>query len=93
MAEGTRMRSMDKKLDPYDELLLELRNGQQNLTATQHGIQGTLYLLLEHINVMERANHSAALVGIADQLGDSPFGVIHRRLSPTFRIVVLWVIG
>ncbi|WMV37704.1 hypothetical protein MTR67_031089, partial [Solanum verrucosum] len=27
------------------------------------------------------------------QLGDSPFGVILRRLAPAFSIVVLWVIG
>uniref|UniRef100_M1DNF2 Uncharacterized protein n=1 Tax=Solanum tuberosum TaxID=4113 RepID=M1DNF2_SOLTU len=33
------------------------------------------------------------LVGIADQLGDSPFGVVHRRLAPALSIVVLWVIG
>uniref|UniRef100_M1DRX9 Uncharacterized protein n=1 Tax=Solanum tuberosum TaxID=4113 RepID=M1DRX9_SOLTU len=38
-------------------------------------------------------NHSASLVGIADQLGDSPFGVVHRYLAPAFSIVVLWVIG
>uniref|UniRef100_M1DHJ6 Uncharacterized protein n=1 Tax=Solanum tuberosum TaxID=4113 RepID=M1DHJ6_SOLTU len=34
-----------------------------------------------------------SLVGIADQLGNSPFGVVHRRLAPSFSIVVLWVIG
>uniref|UniRef100_M1DLX1 Uncharacterized protein n=1 Tax=Solanum tuberosum TaxID=4113 RepID=M1DLX1_SOLTU len=39
------------------------------------------------------ADHSALLVGIANQLGDSPFGVAHRRLTPAFSIVVLWVIG
>uniref|UniRef100_M1DIC4 Uncharacterized protein n=1 Tax=Solanum tuberosum TaxID=4113 RepID=M1DIC4_SOLTU len=39
------------------------------------------------------ADHSASLVGIADQLGDSPFGVVHRRLAPAFNIVMLWVIG
>ncbi|WMV45581.1 hypothetical protein MTR67_038966 [Solanum verrucosum] len=38
------------------------------------------------------ADHSASLVRIADQLGDSPFGVVHRRLAPAFSIVVLWVI-
>ncbi|WMV58715.1 hypothetical protein MTR67_052100, partial [Solanum verrucosum] len=38
-------------------------------------------------------DHSASLVGIADQLGDSPFGVVHRRLAPTLNIIVLWVIG
>uniref|UniRef100_M1DJ70 Gag-pol polyprotein n=1 Tax=Solanum tuberosum TaxID=4113 RepID=M1DJ70_SOLTU len=39
------------------------------------------------------ADHSASLVEIADLLGDSPFGVVHRRLAPAFTIVVLWVIG
>ncbi|WMV30000.1 hypothetical protein MTR67_023385, partial [Solanum verrucosum] len=38
------------------------------------------------------ADHSASLVGIADQLGDSPFGVVHHRLAPALSIVVLWVI-
>ncbi|WMV20028.1 hypothetical protein MTR67_013413 [Solanum verrucosum] len=41
----------------------------------------------------QNADHSALLVGIADQLDDSPFGVVHRRLAPAFNIVVLWVIG
>uniref|UniRef100_M1DX02 O-glucosyltransferase 3 n=1 Tax=Solanum tuberosum TaxID=4113 RepID=M1DX02_SOLTU len=40
----------------------------------------------------ENADHSVSLVGIADQLGDSPFGLIYRRLAPTFSIIVLWVI-
>ncbi|WMV49713.1 hypothetical protein MTR67_043098, partial [Solanum verrucosum] len=39
------------------------------------------------------ADHSTTLVGIVDLLGDSPFGVVHRRLAPSFGIVVLWVIG
>uniref|UniRef100_M1DYX7 Uncharacterized protein n=1 Tax=Solanum tuberosum TaxID=4113 RepID=M1DYX7_SOLTU len=39
------------------------------------------------------ADHSASLVGIADQLGDSPVGVLHRCVAPSFSIVVLWVIG
>uniref|UniRef100_M1D9Y0 Uncharacterized protein n=1 Tax=Solanum tuberosum TaxID=4113 RepID=M1D9Y0_SOLTU len=38
-------------------------------------------------------DHSASLVRIADQLGDSPFGVVHRRLAPALNIVVVWVIG
>uniref|UniRef100_M0ZXX1 Uncharacterized protein n=1 Tax=Solanum tuberosum TaxID=4113 RepID=M0ZXX1_SOLTU len=37
-------------------------------------------------------DYSASLVGIADQLGDLPFGIVHRRLAPAFNIVVLWVI-
>uniref|UniRef100_M1DCE5 Uncharacterized protein n=1 Tax=Solanum tuberosum TaxID=4113 RepID=M1DCE5_SOLTU len=45
------------------------------------------------VNVEEMADHSASLVGIAIQLGNSPFGVVHRRLAPSFTIVVLWVIG
>ncbi|KAG5631768.1 hypothetical protein H5410_003485, partial [Solanum commersonii] len=32
-------------------------------------------------------DHSASLVGISDQLGDSPFGVVHHRLTPTLNIV------
>uniref|UniRef100_A0A0V0GLM6 Putative ovule protein n=1 Tax=Solanum chacoense TaxID=4108 RepID=A0A0V0GLM6_SOLCH len=40
-----------------------------------------------------KRDHSASLVGIADQLSDLPFGVVHRRIAPTFSIVVLWVIG
>uniref|UniRef100_M1DK65 Uncharacterized protein n=1 Tax=Solanum tuberosum TaxID=4113 RepID=M1DK65_SOLTU len=39
------------------------------------------------------ADHLVSLVGITNQLGNSPFGVIHRRLAPAFSIVVLWVIG
>uniref|UniRef100_M1DKC3 Uncharacterized protein n=1 Tax=Solanum tuberosum TaxID=4113 RepID=M1DKC3_SOLTU len=39
------------------------------------------------------ADHSASLVGIADQVDDSPFGVFHHRLAPAFSIVMLWVIG
>ncbi|KAG5577049.1 hypothetical protein H5410_057183 [Solanum commersonii] len=38
-------------------------------------------------------DHSVSLVEIADQLGDSPVGVVHRRLAPAFNIVMLWVIG
>ncbi|WMV58257.1 hypothetical protein MTR67_051642, partial [Solanum verrucosum] len=39
------------------------------------------------------ADRSASLVRITDQLGDSPFGVVHRHLAPAFSLVVLWVIG
>ncbi|WMV24684.1 hypothetical protein MTR67_018069, partial [Solanum verrucosum] len=39
------------------------------------------------------ADLSARLVGITDLLGDSPFGVVHRRLALAFSIVVLYVIG
>ncbi|WMV49556.1 hypothetical protein MTR67_042941 [Solanum verrucosum] len=38
-------------------------------------------------------DHLASLVRIADQLGDSPFGLVHRCLAPAFSIVVLEVIG
>ncbi|KAG5631071.1 hypothetical protein H5410_002788 [Solanum commersonii] len=38
------------------------------------------------------ADHSVSVVRIIDQLGDYPFGVVHRRLAPAFNIVVLWVI-
>ncbi|WMV18550.1 hypothetical protein MTR67_011935, partial [Solanum verrucosum] len=39
------------------------------------------------------ADRSVLLVGIVDQLSDSPFGVVHRYLIATFCIVVLWAIG
>ncbi|KAG5632219.1 hypothetical protein H5410_003936 [Solanum commersonii] len=29
-------------------------------------------------------DHSGSLVRIVDQLGDSPFGLVHRRLAPSF---------
>uniref|UniRef100_M1DCZ8 Uncharacterized protein n=1 Tax=Solanum tuberosum TaxID=4113 RepID=M1DCZ8_SOLTU len=44
------------------------------------------------LNICAAADHSASFVGITDQLGDSPFGVVHSRLIPAFSIVVLWVI-
>ncbi|KAH0743223.1 hypothetical protein KY290_031216 [Solanum tuberosum] len=47
----------------------------------------------EGLIICVAADRSASLVGIADQLGDSPFGVVHRRIAPTFSIVVLLVIG
>ncbi|WMV32793.1 hypothetical protein MTR67_026178, partial [Solanum verrucosum] len=34
------------------------------------------------------ADNSASLVGITDQLGDLPFGLVHRRLALAFSIVV-----
>ncbi|WMV55444.1 hypothetical protein MTR67_048829 [Solanum verrucosum] len=45
------------------------------------------------IEICAATDHSVSFVEIANQLGDSHFGVVHRRLAPTFRIVVLWVIG
>ncbi|KAG5580573.1 hypothetical protein H5410_051200 [Solanum commersonii] len=46
-----------------------------------------------HLNpITLSTNHSASLVEITDQLGDSPFGVVHRCLAPAFSIVILWVI-
>uniref|UniRef100_M1DIU8 Uncharacterized protein n=1 Tax=Solanum tuberosum TaxID=4113 RepID=M1DIU8_SOLTU len=42
---------------------------------------------------ISKTDHSASLVGIADQLGDSPFGVVHHHLAPAFNITVLLVIG
>ncbi|KAG5595268.1 hypothetical protein H5410_036500, partial [Solanum commersonii] len=38
-------------------------------------------------------DRSASLVEIADQLSDSPFGVVRLRLALSFSIVVLWFIG
>ncbi|KAG5605591.1 hypothetical protein H5410_027083 [Solanum commersonii] len=38
-------------------------------------------------------DHLASLIEIADQLSDSPFGVVHHLLAPSFNIILLWVIG
>ncbi|KAG5610104.1 hypothetical protein H5410_021385, partial [Solanum commersonii] len=38
-------------------------------------------------------DHLAKLVGIADQLGDPPFGLVHLRLALAFSSVVFWIIG
>ncbi|KAG5631791.1 hypothetical protein H5410_003508 [Solanum commersonii] len=45
------------------------------------------------VTICAAAGHSVSLVRIADQLDDSPFGVVHYRLAPVFSIVVLWFIG
>ncbi|KAG5577347.1 hypothetical protein H5410_057481 [Solanum commersonii] len=45
------------------------------------------------LHICAAVDHSASLVGIADQLDDWPFGVVHHRLALAFSIVVLWVIG
>ncbi|KAG5585676.1 hypothetical protein H5410_046110 [Solanum commersonii] len=37
-------------------------------------------------------DHLVKLVGIADQLGDSPFGIVHRCLALAFSIIVFWII-
>ncbi|KAG5571301.1 hypothetical protein H5410_061067 [Solanum commersonii] len=49
---------MDEKLAQHDELLLELRNGKQILTATQHGIQdqeSDQHLLLRNLHLSDSA--------------------------------------
>uniref|UniRef100_M1DKU9 Uncharacterized protein n=1 Tax=Solanum tuberosum TaxID=4113 RepID=M1DKU9_SOLTU len=70
-----------------------IRSIELNLYQLLH--QTVLYLeeLLQFSLICATADHLASLVEIADQLGDSPFGVVHRCLAPTFNIVVLWVIG
>ncbi|KAG5586062.1 hypothetical protein H5410_046496 [Solanum commersonii] len=52
--------------------------------------QNPLKLREKFSKICATAGHSETLVGIADQLGDLPFGVVHRRLAPSFGIVVLW---
>ncbi|KAG5610873.1 hypothetical protein H5410_022154 [Solanum commersonii] len=49
----------------------------------------------QHLGKVEGtlADHSAQLVGIADTLGDSPFGRFHRLLALAFNIFALRVIG
>uniref|UniRef100_M1DUG0 Uncharacterized protein n=1 Tax=Solanum tuberosum TaxID=4113 RepID=M1DUG0_SOLTU len=56
-------------------------------------VGGPAMLSKSRPKICAAADHSASFVRIADQLGDSPFGVVHRRLAPSFSIVVLWVMG
>uniref|UniRef100_M1DCZ9 Uncharacterized protein n=1 Tax=Solanum tuberosum TaxID=4113 RepID=M1DCZ9_SOLTU len=37
-------------------------------------------------------SHSAQLVGIADALGDLPFGLLHRLSTVAFNIFAFWII-
>ncbi|KAG5631852.1 hypothetical protein H5410_003569 [Solanum commersonii] len=37
-------------------------------------------------------DHSTKLVGIADQLGDLPFGLVQRRPALAFCIILFWII-
>uniref|UniRef100_M1DV80 Uncharacterized protein n=1 Tax=Solanum tuberosum TaxID=4113 RepID=M1DV80_SOLTU len=41
---------------------------------------------------VSKKDHSTSLVGISDQLGDTPFVVVHHRLAPAYSIIMLWVI-
>uniref|UniRef100_M1DEG3 Uncharacterized protein n=1 Tax=Solanum tuberosum TaxID=4113 RepID=M1DEG3_SOLTU len=56
-------------------------------------LQNRPKLRAKNKKICAAADHSVLLVRIADQLGDLPRGVVHRRLAPFFSIVVLWVIG
>uniref|UniRef100_M1DMI4 Uncharacterized protein n=1 Tax=Solanum tuberosum TaxID=4113 RepID=M1DMI4_SOLTU len=38
-------------------------------------------------------DHSAQLVGIANALGDPPFGLLHRLSAFAFNIFAFWIIG
>uniref|UniRef100_M1DPJ4 Uncharacterized protein n=1 Tax=Solanum tuberosum TaxID=4113 RepID=M1DPJ4_SOLTU len=54
---------------------------------------GVFYVTSTMLQLLQmKADHSASLVRIANQLGDSFFGVVHRHLAPAFSIIVLWVI-
>ncbi|WMV45766.1 hypothetical protein MTR67_039151, partial [Solanum verrucosum] len=37
-------------------------------------------------------DHSTQLVGIAGQLDDSPFGIVHHHVALTLNIVVFWIV-
>uniref|UniRef100_M1DUX5 Secreted protein n=1 Tax=Solanum tuberosum TaxID=4113 RepID=M1DUX5_SOLTU len=74
------------KLPECRDLRLRPKNGQGRVHRTNRQTA-------VRIQPMPRVDHSSSLVKIANQLGDSPFGVIHHRLAPAFNIVVLWVIG
>uniref|UniRef100_M1DYK0 Uncharacterized protein n=1 Tax=Solanum tuberosum TaxID=4113 RepID=M1DYK0_SOLTU len=38
-------------------------------------------------------SHSAQLVGIADALGDPPFGLLHHLSALAFNMFAFWIIG
>uniref|UniRef100_M1DYB6 Uncharacterized protein n=1 Tax=Solanum tuberosum TaxID=4113 RepID=M1DYB6_SOLTU len=75
-------------------ILCSSQGSRQN---TEHSMLTSRLMEYPHMILLTRicaaTDHSASLVGIADQLGDSPFGVVHRCLARSFSIVVLWVIG
>ncbi|KAG5610544.1 hypothetical protein H5410_021825 [Solanum commersonii] len=47
-------------------------------------------LELSFSQICAAVDYLATLVGIADQLSDSPFGVVHLHFTPAFSIVILW---
>ncbi|XP_060179349.1 uncharacterized protein LOC132609393 [Lycium barbarum] len=54
MADGTRMQTMDARINRHEEVLVELTIGQQTLQQTQLDIQGTLELILNRLTALER---------------------------------------
>ncbi|KAG5576850.1 hypothetical protein H5410_056984, partial [Solanum commersonii] len=42
--------------------------------------------------IRDAADQSIKLVGIADQLSDSPFGIVHRRLALSLSVIVFCMI-
>lgn len=73
------MKLMDEKLTHHNELLSELRDGQQ--TLRQDGIQGTLENLLDRLNAMERIPNKGPeqVQGIGDRLLPLP---VHDDRQP-----------
>ncbi|WMV41562.1 hypothetical protein MTR67_034947 [Solanum verrucosum] len=87
------------KVDSMDNEIQKLKTNEDNLkskvnTGQQHDCKNAELSQSEDFKNPElKADHSASLVRISNQLGDSPFGVVHHRLALALNIVVLWVIG
>uniref|UniRef100_M1DXT3 Uncharacterized protein n=1 Tax=Solanum tuberosum TaxID=4113 RepID=M1DXT3_SOLTU len=86
------LQGLDTKINPFqegeDDNVMDSKDHVKSLEELD-GHQIKTYNVLN----VHQTDHSALLVRIADQLGDSPFGVVHCRLAPAFNIVVLWVSG
>ncbi|WMV46278.1 hypothetical protein MTR67_039663 [Solanum verrucosum] len=91
-----------RRLAPYFSILVLWVVGQDGTASWNFSAMRRLLLFFRRLDPFlqgsaywnkRQTDHSASLVGIADELSDSPFGVVHRRLAPSFSILVLWVVG
>ncbi|KAG5571847.1 hypothetical protein H5410_061613 [Solanum commersonii] len=72
-----------------NRLLIRLTQDKKGLSKACNGAECKCMLS----QICAAADRLASIVGIVDQLGDSPFGVVHCCLVPTFVIIMLWPIG
>ncbi|KAG5628499.1 hypothetical protein H5410_000216 [Solanum commersonii] len=63
MAEGTRWNVTEDKLTHHEEILTDLLSSQQEARNTQIGIQGTLELILQRLDALERAPAGQTIEG------------------------------